>query len=263
MSRSFFIRFIKVCFQDWIASLGFLTRIPVFKWVHFEIFPPLNRIIWAFPLIGGLIGVVVGGGMEILSNITHFPPEIVAILGLIASVLLTGCFHEDGLADTADGLGGGQTPQRRLEIMRDSRLGTYGATALFLSLLLKYALWTFFIKQGSILTITLVSEAVSRSAMVLPSRLLPPAQNSGIGLSAHNPPWIYIFINLLTSLGILFLFIPWTVALCMLLGITITTVFMSWRSFVLVRGVSGDIYGALQQVGILILLLIQCYFTGS
>lgn len=117
-----------------ICAVQFLTRVPT---------PPLRgfqpdwitRSARYFPLVGQGVGAVCAavwlGGSALWSG------WVAAAVAIGAGVLLTGAFHEDGLADTADGLGGGQTPQRRLEIMKDSRIGSYGAAALILTLAAK------------------------------------------------------------------------------------------------------------------------------
>src|SRR5260370_11276515 len=95
------------------------------------------RASWAFPVAGVLVGGAGALTYAIASGI-RLPSALAATLALGATLLITGCLHEDGLADTADGLGGGRDRARKLEIMRDSRLGTYGACALIMSLLLRW-----------------------------------------------------------------------------------------------------------------------------
>ncbi|WP_395945466.1 adenosylcobinamide-GDP ribazoletransferase [Brevundimonas sp.] len=117
-----------------LTAVQFLTRVPV---------PPLKafqpdwtaRSARFFPLVGAVVGLISAAVFVGASQIwTGWLP---ALLAVAVGVLVTGAFHEDGLADTADGLGGGQTPSRRLEIMKDSRIGTYGALALILTVAAK------------------------------------------------------------------------------------------------------------------------------
>ncbi|MAS40306.1 MAG: adenosylcobinamide-GDP ribazoletransferase, partial [Porticoccaceae bacterium] len=102
--------------------------------------PPLSQSFWAYPLVGAVVGGVTGlvlwGGLAL-----GLPPLAAAAVALGASVTLTGAMHEDGLADTADGFGGGDTVVRKLEIMRDSRLGSYGVLALIVTCGLRMSLW--------------------------------------------------------------------------------------------------------------------------
>jgi len=119
------------------VALQFLTRVPVPRWVGFE--PAwLHQCVRHFPLVGALVGA--WGACVLWAALWLWPPLVSAVLSLIATVWLTGAFHEDGLADTCDGLGGSVSRERSLEIMKDSRIGTYGAVALVLALGLKVAL---------------------------------------------------------------------------------------------------------------------------
>lgn len=124
--------------QEWrtfLLALGFFTRIPVPSFTDFQE-TDLNHSVKYFPLIGILIGVV---GAASFYSMQLFLPQAIAILTSMAvTIYLTGALHEDGLADSADGLGGGWEREQILTIMQDSRLGTYGAIALFLMLLSKF-----------------------------------------------------------------------------------------------------------------------------
>jgi len=132
--------------REFLLALQFFTRGPVTgrlaNWVGFS--PDLLRASAAyFPLVGALVGTaaaLVYG--VVLANLpdSPFAPLVAASLSTIATVLLTGAFHEDGLADLVDGLGGGQNAARALEIMKDSRVGAFGALALVLAMLAKLAL---------------------------------------------------------------------------------------------------------------------------
>lgn len=117
-----------------LTAVQFLTRIPVPSVAGFQ--PDWTaRSARYFPLVGALVGLTCGAVFVAASLILS--GWIAALAATTAGILITGAFHEDGLADTADGLGGGQTPTRRLEIMKDSRVGTFGALALILAILAK------------------------------------------------------------------------------------------------------------------------------
>ncbi len=119
------------------TAVMFYTRIPCPSWVdHDERY--ISRSIRYFPLIGWLVGVVVAAGF--LLGDWLISPLAGTVLSLIASVLITGAFHEDGFADVCDGFGGGWTKEKILEIMKDSRVGTYGVVGLVLIFLLKISL---------------------------------------------------------------------------------------------------------------------------
>ena len=120
-------------------AMGFFTRIPMPKWIEVDA-DKLNKASRYFGLVGLLVGAISAAVYSLM--LYWVSPSIAIVLAMIASVLVTGGFHEDGLADTADGLGGGWTVEAKLNIMKDSRLGSYGALALVLALLLKWQLLT-------------------------------------------------------------------------------------------------------------------------
>lgn len=120
-------------------ALQFLTRVPVPAWVGTGFEPGwLNRCVVYFPLVGALVGTA-GAAVLWLASL-WWTPLAAALLAVTTTVWLTGAFHEDGLADTFDGLGGSVPRERALEIMKDSRIGTYGAAALGLGLALRVSL---------------------------------------------------------------------------------------------------------------------------
>ena len=117
-----------------LIALQFLTRVPVPGWVGFE--PAwLQACLRHFPLVGAGVGLVAAA--VLWAALGWWPPLVAAALSVAATVWLTGAFHEDGLADTCDGLGGAVSRERALEIMKDSRIGSYGAVGLVLALVLK------------------------------------------------------------------------------------------------------------------------------
>lgn len=120
-----------------LCAMGFFTRIPLPAWVGYEP-DDLDHAAPYFPLIGLLIGALAVGAWWLASGL--WPPRVALLLSLIVTVLITGAFHEDGLADSLDGFGGGYTREAVLRIMHDSRIGSFGAIALILALLLKLEL---------------------------------------------------------------------------------------------------------------------------
>jgi adenosylcobinamide-GDP ribazoletransferase len=116
------------------AALRFFTRLPVPAWVGHSA-EQLNHAARWFPAIGWIVGGV-GAGVT-LAAAQFWPPTLAVLLGMAATLLVTGAFHEDGLADTIDGFGGGWTREQTLTIMKDSRIGSYGAIGIGMALLLK------------------------------------------------------------------------------------------------------------------------------
>lgn len=132
--------------REYLLAMQFFTRIPITgrlaEWVGFS--PELLRASAGhFPGVGLVVGAVAAATYAATNALlleSHFTPLVAAVLSTIATVLLTGGFHEDGLADVADGLGGSYDRERALDIMKDSRVGAFGAMALVLALLCKIAL---------------------------------------------------------------------------------------------------------------------------
>jgi adenosylcobinamide-GDP ribazoletransferase len=147
-----------------LVALQFLTRLPV-RLARFE--PAwLNDCVRHFPLVGALVGLV---GAAVLVGATQFwPPAVAAALALITTVALTGGFHEDGLADTFDALGGVVSRDKALAIMKDSRIGSYGALALGLTLLLRAALLAVLAARPTLAGVAalVASHAFARAAAV-------------------------------------------------------------------------------------------------
>ncbi|ACF12579.1 cobalamin 5'-phosphate synthase [Chloroherpeton thalassium ATCC 35110] len=127
----------KTQFNVFLSAVMFLTRLPVGRWVHYNAEHLAQSSIY-FPLVGALVGAIAVGALSLSLLLIPVLPAV--LISMIATILATGALHEDGFADCADGFGGGFETERVLEIMKDSRLGTYGAIALWISLSLKAAL---------------------------------------------------------------------------------------------------------------------------
>lgn len=121
--------------EAFFAALRFFTRLPVPARVGHSA-EQLNRAARYFPLVGALVGAI--GAAVTLAASLLWPPSIAVIMGMAATLLATGAFHEDGLSDSIDGFGGGWTREQVLAIMKDSRIGSYGAIGIALALLMKF-----------------------------------------------------------------------------------------------------------------------------
>jgi adenosylcobinamide-GDP ribazoletransferase len=173
-----------------VQALRFWSRLPVPEF-DFEVDPhgrpDMERLAPVTPLAGAILGAV-AAVVLVLASALGLPGTPAAIFAIATLVLMTGALHEDGLADLADGFGGGGTMERKLDIMRDSRIGSYGATALMLGLAAKVSLLASLLAAtGSPLRsglILLVAAAASRIAGLLPLVLLSPARSDGAGAAA-------------------------------------------------------------------------------
>jgi len=137
------------------VAMSFFTRIPVPAWVVIDN-EKLNKASGYFGVVGLVIGLICALVFWLVQLM--LPASIAILLAMVAGVLVTGAFHEDGLANTADGFGGGRTKEDKLRIMKDSRLGSYGALSLGLVLLLKWQL---------LVELALYSPMVAVSALVV------------------------------------------------------------------------------------------------
>jgi len=136
-SRPTVIQFISYEYRLLLVAIQFLTRLPVPPFIHYN--PQwLHQSSRHFPAVGLLVGLLCAGVFWLGSIL--FTPLVAAVISTVFGIRLTGAFHEDGLADSCDGLGGGLTRERTLTIMKDSRLGTYGVLGLVSALLLKVTL---------------------------------------------------------------------------------------------------------------------------
>ena len=162
--------------RHFLLALQFFTRIPVTgrlaQWVGYS--PAMLRAAAAhFPAVGWVVGAI--GAVALAGALALWTPLVAAVLCTVVTVLLTGAFHEDGLADVADGLGGAFTRERALEIMRDSRIGAFGAIALVLALGLKFALLATLGGQGvfTACAALLAAHVLSRLVPLAVMRALP------------------------------------------------------------------------------------------
>jgi adenosylcobinamide-GDP ribazoletransferase len=243
--------------NDWLDDLrtavGFLTRLPM---PHPDGPMPQNfvRAHRMFPLVGAAIGAAVGLFCLALRAV-GLPDLAAAALALGASALLTGALHEDGLADVADGFGGGRDLASKLEIMRDSRLGTYGALILMVSFVAKLvalaALPDRFVVQALI-----AAHALARGTLPFMVMSLPYARNDGLAANAGRPDFATALTAGAFALLIALLALPWRDALGAALVAAACAIGMAWLSQRQIRGQTGDVLGGAEQLGETAILLL-------
>ena len=258
------------------VALQFLTRLPL----RLTTFDPqwLHDSARYFPLVGSVVGAF--GAVVLLAAAQVWPPVLAALLAMAATVWLTGGFHEDGLADTCDGLGGAVTRERALLIMKDSRLGSYGALALVLTLALKAAALTLLASQAPLLAAValVLAHGLSRGAAVALLALLPyggdveqakakplaqQISRSGLavalgvcGLLLGGAAWAGFASPSLAVLT------PWRLAAAVLAAVAVVTVCGRWLQQRL-GGYTGDGLGATQQWTELAVYLVLAARAGA
>jgi adenosylcobinamide-GDP ribazoletransferase len=189
--------------RDVTANLRFFTRLPLSS---ADTRPPdWPRMAWAAPLAGAIIGAI-GGIALIVSNELSLPPLLCAAFAVAALAATTGALHEDGLADVADGFGGGATREAKLAMMRDSRIGAFGAVALVLSLIIRVGAIAALMRQspGNAFAALVLAGAAARAAALAPLALLPPARSDGAGAGAAGLDGAHLTAATLTVVAIAF-----------------------------------------------------------
>ncbi len=244
---------------DMKSSLAFLTRLPA-DWLGIDpgVRPDFSRASGLFPVAGVLIGIA-GGLVLVIAGAIGVPPLVAATLAVAATVAVTGALHEDGLADVADSFGG-SSPERRLEIMHDSHIGTYGAVALVLSLVIRVACLAAIMAHGAVqAAIALaLAEGISRAALVRLWNTLPPAGTSGLAHDTGPPDQNAMVMALAIAAVLALAAIPVVglrpAVLAAVLAALATYIFTQLTGAT-IGGRSGDTLGACQQVALLAWLI--------
>jgi len=226
--------------DDLASAAALLTRLPVPDHA-----PRGAASAWAWPLVGAVLGAIAAGFASAALWLGLTPGVVAAgVLGLLA--LLTGGLHEDGLSDTADGLFGGWTKERRLEIMKDSRVGSYGVLALVLVTLARWSALTTVLAAGGIWGLVAVG-ALSRAPMGLVMAALPNARVTGLSQATGRPDATVALAGAGIAVVIAVLFAGWA-ALPMLAGAALAVWLLARTAQARIGGQTGDILGASQQL---------------
>jgi adenosylcobinamide-GDP ribazoletransferase len=225
---------------DLLSGFGLLTRLPV----------PDHQATgaasaWAWPVVGAVLGGIAATVAD-LALWLGFPPGVVAALVLALGAILTGGLHEDGLSDTADGLFGGWTRERRLEIMKDSRVGSYGVLALVIVTLARWSALATLLASGNPWVLVAVG-AASRAPMAVVMSALPNARDTGLSKATGRPAPEVALAGVALALVIAILFAGWAV-IPMLLVVGLTTWLLARSAEARIGGQTGDILGAVQQL---------------
>lgn len=262
--------------KEWryfLLALGFFTRIPVPSFANFEE-QELNHSAKYFPLVGIIVGLA-GAAVFVLA-VRIFPANIAVLLSMVATIYITGAFHEDGMADSIDGIGGGWDRERILTIMQDSRLGTYGALALFLTLFAKFQVLSA-LPVHIVAYVLIAAHALSRLCAVYVMATLSYVKASGkakplavsvqlkdlvvatvFGLLPLVLLYWYFLTNIADMPDVLILSLSWLVS--------VSFIWIWWRNKIKrwLGGYTGDCLGAMQQMTELAFYLsVLAYFGFS
>ena len=232
--------------NTFLTALMFFTRIPVPSSLPYSK-ELLNKALRFFPLVGAIVGGIGAGSLWL--GLLIFPFPMALLLSVLTTIFVTGAFHEDGFADFCDGYGGGTSKQKILDIMKDSRLGTYGTIGLTSILATKFMALNY-LPTSNIFLIIITAHSVSRFIPVLLVYTTPYIREDALNKSKPigNNASINTVIIALTTAIIPLLFFHWT----MIIGIVTSSliILILFRTYIVKRtgGYSGDVLGALQQL---------------
>lgn len=239
--------------NDFLVALVFLTRLPIRLNFNFTL-SALGRASRCFPLVGLIVGGV-SGAVFLVAHLSGAPILIASLLSLSSQVLLTGALHEDAIGDVADGFGGGADKSKKIEIMRDSRVGTYAVVMLILVIGIKAAALASFQNPYLAFSVILSAAVISRGVMTWGMFLLPTAREDGLGATAGKPSltstlWALLFMLLIPVATLN----PYLGSIALIAAITGASL-MAVIAYRQIGGQTGDVLGSLQQVSEAAILL--------
>lgn len=225
-----------------LGAVQFLTRVPL----RLSAGVDHARIVPWFGVIGVLIGAAVGGTAAGLGELV--PTAVAAACAVVVGLLITGAFHEDGLADIADAFGGGWTVERRLEILEDSRHGTYGVAALSSSIVVRVVCAASITAPSAAVAAFVAAHGLGRVSAVAAMKSAPPASESGLGVSAASSlrP-VPTVVGSVAAVGGVAVVCGWWILPFLgaaLVGTTAVVVLAVRK----IGGLAGDVLGAVEQV---------------
>ncbi len=226
--------------EDVPAALALLTRLPV----------PASQSrgaagAWAYPLAGLVVGALAGvAGWAALG----LGAGLAAALALTVQVMLTGALHEDGLADCADGFWGGADTARRLAIMKDSQVGSFGVLALVLSLIARWSALSALFAAGTVLAPMIAAAVLSRAAMSAAMAVLPNARGRGLADSVGRPGAATVALAVALALTVAARALGPLAALAAGLAAAALAALTALTARAKIGGVTGDVLGAVQVI---------------
>lgn len=246
---------IDIDLRDILVSHILLTRLPL-PTLPDKCFARQSKATWAFPLVGvsvAAIAALIAQGVALLG----LPAPLVAGVALMVLIVITGAMHEDGLADVADGFWGGFERSRRLEIMKDSHIGTYGVLALIMVNVMRWSALSSLVHQTgpAALWALLPVAAVSRAALPVLMWKLPDARPSGLSRSVGQPGYASIIAAIVIAFGCAVIAFGTVTALLLCALSALVILALALLALRKIGGKTGDVLGAAQQLTELTCLL--------
>lgn len=243
-------------YGDFLLMIQFFTRIPIKKNLPCEA-KNFKRGMVFLPFIGGLIGLLQYGMIYFLRE--NLPSSILAAIAVLLPIIVTGGLHIDGLGDTCDGFFAfTKNKERMIEIMKDSHAGIFAICAIIGNILLQYSAIEYLIDQEAF-GVLLVVIMYSKLFVLLTGRWGKPAKAQGTGnLFVGNVSLVVIMISVIYSLLIGGLVITLSASLILLISGAVGALLFYWLCYWKIRGITGDTFGALQELTSVIMLVMYC-----
>jgi adenosylcobinamide-GDP ribazoletransferase len=232
--------------DEFFAAFTFLTRLPLGVTRADAALPSLADASWAFPVVGVVLGAI-GGIAYAIAFAFGLPALAAALIAVATTALITGALHEDGLADTVDGFGGGNTREAKLDIMRDSRIGTFGVIALMVSIGLRTIAIADTGTRWHVFFALIAAHALSRAMLPAALSQLHPAREDGLGASAGRPEQNQVLIGLAIALAVAVVAIGLRAGLSAAIVAAIVAIAIGWLARRQIGGQTGDVLGAIEQ----------------
>jgi adenosylcobinamide-GDP ribazoletransferase len=240
-------------FDDFAVATAVLTRLPVGAAATEP--GAIAAAGWAFPLVGAGVGAVCAVAYFV-AGLCGLSDPIAALIALGVGLAITGAFHEDGLADTADGFGGGRDREGKLAIMRDSRHGTFGILALLLSVGLRAAALAAIGDPIHVGLALVAAHAASRGALPPLMRFLAPARPDGLGAAAGRPTLAVAFASAAIGAVLVVALLGPVAGIATLLLTVAALTLAAMLARRQIGGYTGDVLGFFQQIGEIVMLLV-------
>lgn len=231
--------------SDFQVALALLTRLPI-RLPDLAEGPALTRAARFYPVVGLIVGLV-GAGAFWLATGLGLPAMASGLIAVGATILVTGAFHEDGLADLADGFGGAFERSRKLEIMHDPRVGTYGALALILSVALRAAALAALVTPEAAAAALVAAHGVSRALLPAAMVAMPLARSTGLAAAANRPTPHDAGVALALAAALALLGLGLGTGLAALIAAALGGLAILWLARIQIGGYTGDVLGAAQQ----------------
>jgi len=231
-------------------ALQFFTRLPIPRWVGFQ--PDwLHHAARYFPLVGVVVAALTAAVYAAAAVL--FPAPVAVLLSTAAGIYITGAFHEDGFADMCDGFGGGMTPERVMEIMKDSRIGAYGAIGTICLLALKCLTLSLLPPATAIATLFIAHPLSRLAATSLIWRLdYARAEGKAKPMAQEMSSGEFLIAAVSAAMPALLLgassYVAWSAITGGILAALVATIWLGQKFVRRIGGYTGDCLGAVQQV---------------